>query len=239
MRYLGGKYKLRKKIGSYLNSIRESGQFYWEPFVGAASVLSEMTGTRYASDFSAELIAMWQAVQDGWVPPESVTEEEYQRARNGEYPPHLTAFIAYGCSYSGKWFGGYARNYKPGITSRRELGTAKESSRSLVRIAPFIADVTFFHSDFLNSTATLRAPALIYCDPPYASTTGYGNVGEWSSSEFWDRARTLASYGHTVVVSEYTAPQDFGCVASWNVSTDLRGDDGRQPRIEKLFMLEY
>lgn len=226
MRYLGGKYRLRKQIASYLASIRLEGQAYWEPFVGSASVLSEMTGKRYASDASKELIAMWQAVQRGWVPPDSVTEEEYALARDGHYPDRLTGFIAYGCSWGGKWFGGYARG--------ENRNYANEAGLSLVRQAPSIIDVHFENVSFLSAIAP--APrCLIYCDPPYASTTGYGNVPAWSVSDLWARVRELGDDGHTVVVSEYAAPSDFECVLEMNTSTDLRGKNGRERRIEKLF----
>ena len=226
MRYLGGKYRLRKQIASYLTSIRLEGQAYWEPFVGSASVLSEMTGKRYASDASKELIAMWQAVQRGWVPPDSVTEEEYALARSGHYPDRLTGFIAYGCSWGGKWFGGYARG--------ENRNYANEARLSLVRQAPSIIGVHFENFSFLSSIAP--APrCLIYCDPPYASTTGYGNVPAWSVSDFWARVRELGDDGHTVVVSEYAAPSDFKCVLEMNTSTDLRGKNGSERRIEKLF----
>ena len=32
---------------------------------------------RIGNDIHKELIAMWRALQDGWMPPETITEAEY------------------------------------------------------------------------------------------------------------------------------------------------------------------
>jgi hypothetical protein len=50
MRYLGGKSKIRKKVASFLESVRKPGQPYLEPFCGGGWVLQEMTGKRIAGD---------------------------------------------------------------------------------------------------------------------------------------------------------------------------------------------
>ena len=73
--------------------------------------MQEMSGVRCASDVNRPLITMYKALQDGWIPPSTVTEEmyaEYKGIQDAEDP--LTAFIGIGCSFSGKWFGGYARS---------------------------------------------------------------------------------------------------------------------------------
>ena len=82
MRYLGGKSKIRKEIASFLRSIREIGQTYFEPFVGGAWVLQEMDGKRIASDGNKALIAMYKALQNGWIPPTFVSEDEWRKWRN-------------------------------------------------------------------------------------------------------------------------------------------------------------
>ena len=42
MSYCGGKFRVRKEIGEYLNNIRKDGQAYYEPFVGSAWILSQI-----------------------------------------------------------------------------------------------------------------------------------------------------------------------------------------------------
>ena len=54
---------------------------YFEPFVGGGWVLQEMSGDRIASDGNKALIAMYQALQDGWIPPDFVSEDEYNQVK--------------------------------------------------------------------------------------------------------------------------------------------------------------
>lgn len=223
MRYLGGKSRTANQISGYLNVIRQPGQPYWEPFVGAGWVLAKIRGGDiYASDANPALIAMWQALQAGWEPPAVVTEEMHKAAKRGEYEPHLEAFIRFGCSFGGDWNGGYAR----GNTSPQMV---KNSLMRKLRM-----DAQFFHADFITCPAP--APAcLIYCDPPYDDTTGYGNVPPWNPQAFWQRVRELEGEGHTVVVSEYKAPTGFDCVVRMPTKTEIRTQNGRELRIERLF----
>jgi len=106
MQYLGGKSKIRKQIASYLESIR-GGLDYFEPFVGGAWVLQEMSGKRIASDGNDALITMYKALQGGWVPPDYVSEAEYQAVRVANNPTDpMTIFCGIGCSFAGKLWGG-------------------------------------------------------------------------------------------------------------------------------------
>lgn len=230
MQYLGGKSRTRNQIAGYLNLIRQPGQPYWEPFVGAGWVLEKVVGgPRYASDANPYLIAMWQALQAGWEPPGVVTEEDYQRAKAGDCEPHLMAFIGFGCSFGGKWFAGYARGC---VTNY-----AKTSRGSLLQSLKGIRPATFFAANFL--TCNPPAPAcLIYCDPPYDGTEGYDAVPPFDTLAFWRRVRQLESQGHTLVVSEYQAPDDFSCVVRMPTKTEMRTtNNGRELRIERLFRL--
>lgn len=245
MQYLGGKSKTRNQIAAYLNRIRQPGQAYWEPFVGAGWVLEKIKGQPiYASDANPYLIAMWEKLQDGWEPPSVVTEEEYQEAKKGNCEPHLRAFIGFGCSFGGKWFAGYARAQKTVRNhadegSRRLRRTANYARIAQSSVKPYASRLDrpcFFVADFL----TFYPPApnlLIYCDPPYQDTTAYGTVPPFDSALFWERVRQLEKDGHTVVVSEYQAPPDFSCVLEIITKTGLRTTEGKSRRVEKLFRL--
>lgn len=233
MRYMGGKSRTAKRIAEYLNLVREPWQPYWEPFVGAGWVLERIApdgGANFASDANAYLIAMWQALQAGWKPPQTVTEAEYQAIKEFPegFPPELVAIVGFGCSFGGKWFAGYARG--------ENRNWANEARRSLLQKMKRIRclDVCFYAGDFL----TMVPPAercLIYCDPPYEGKTGYGAVPDWNSGAFWEHVEALEAYGHTVVVSEYQAPHGFSEVASIQTKTDMNTTNGKERRIERLF----
>jgi len=228
MHYLGGKFRVGKQIANFLNNLRESNQPYWEPFVGAAWVLMRIKDTpNYASDIHYELIEMWKALQQGWIPPNKISENEYSLAKRGICSPELTAFIGFGCSWGGKYFGGYARD----STNRNYAQNAKNS---LLKQITQVSTTKFFQADY-SSCETPNEQMLIYCDPPYIDTTKYSMVLDYES--FWKRCKTLSLSGHTVVVSEYQAPYDWYCVLEMPTRTDYRSKDNRMiPRIERLFI---
>jgi len=225
MRYLGGKSKIRKQISAYLESVRE-GREYLEPFVGGAWVLQEMSGKRIASDGNDALITMYKALQDGWVPPDSITEETYQEyKRNQVDTDPLTAFIGIGCSFGGKWFGGYAR-------SAGKDCYAKTSKNSLLKQLPLIKDVDFRYGLFHEHNPK---GMLVYCDPPYEGTTQYGAFKSFDHTFFWNTMREW-SKKNTVIISEYKAPEDFKCVAEFNSQMGMTTGKERPVRVERLFM---
>lgn len=228
MQYFGGKARIGKYIAEYLKSIREDGQVYIEPFIGGGWVMSLMDGRRFGYDKHPYLIAMYSELQNGWIPPTSLTREKYEKAKNGEMTEHLTGFVGFGCSFAGKWFGGYAKS--------GDRNYCLNAHNSVLKKMKNMQDVKFECKDYkvLNPEG-----ALIYCDPPYHGTTQYGKVvGDFDSEEFWDKVREW-SKSNTVVVSEYSAPDDFEEVWRKETKTDIRNKNGEQEdRIEKLFRLK-
>lgn len=224
MRYMGGKARIAPKIVAYLESIRKPGQAYLEPFVGAANVISKMSGKRYGSDSHEDLILLLIAVRDGTIElPEVVSEELYKSLRHAE-PSALRGFVGFGCSFGGKWFGGYAR-------SKKEPNFAATSKRSIENKP--LKGIKFSLGDY----RTLRpAGMLIYCEPPYAGTTSFKGQ-QFDSGEFWENARKW-SRTNTVIVSEYAAPSGLECVAEFpTYSTMTQAATEGDRRTEKLFRL--
>ena len=215
MQIAGGKSRLGKRIGALITTLRGERYPlpYWEPFVGAANVTRYVEGGQVkASDANKYLIAMWKALQDGWVPPEEVPDDEYVRARDLTYrvPDHLRAFVMFGCSWGGKWGGGYAR-YSNG---RNYIG---EASRSALRKVEDLRGVVFEHADYREVEPR---GGVVYADPPYEGSTG-GEFGTppLDHDEFWLVAHDWAVRDDNVVlVSSAVAPQAlFTPVVEFNV----------------------
>lgn len=223
MQYLGGKSKTRKQISMFLESVR-NGKGYFEPFVGGAWILQEMSGKRTASDSNIALITMYRYLQKGWLPPDDISEEMYKEYKNKQdMDDPLTAFIGIGCSFGGKWFGGYAR--------QKGYNFAAGGSRALQKQLPYIKDVVFECGDYRQFTPQ---NCLIYCDPPYANVTGYKE--KFDSISFWETMRKWAE-NNIVVISEYNAPEDFRCVLEIPTKTIIRDAENRPLlSVEKLFM---
>ncbi|MGP8215254.1 MAG: hypothetical protein ACLQQ4_06805 [Bacteroidia bacterium] len=76
--------------------------------------------------------------------------------------------------------------------------------------------------------------AIIYTDPPYADATKYDFVKVFDYTEFWDIMRKW-SKDNTVLISEYSAPDDFACVREADYKVQMCAV--QQHRKEKLFML--
>lgn len=230
MRYLGGKSKIRLDLAGIIN--KEVGyNSYLEPFVGGAWVLQEITHTnRLASDINPYLITLYHELQKGWQPPDFLSLADYNRLRssNDKSDP-LVAFAGFGCSFAGKWFGGYAR-------SEGKKCYAATTKRSLLKQLPRIKEAAFSCNDYRNYTPD---NALIYCDPPYANTTQYSSCKDFNSLEFWDIMRKW-SKTNKVFISEYSAPKDFICVASFSSRMGLRENNvNNVVREEKLFTFNY
>ena len=148
----------------------------------------------------------------------------------------MTLWAGIGCSYGGKWFGGWVNDYKENRRAKngRLPNHQTESRNSLLRQSSHLEEVAFIHCSYKDLEIPERS--LIYCDPPYAGTTAYKD--KFDHVFFWQWCREMVDFwGHTVFVSEYAAPEDFICVKEILTNTQLGNgsNTGNQIKIEKLF----
>lgn len=87
-----------------------------------------------------------------------------------------------------------------------------------------------FQKDYTDITIPLGAT--VYCDPPYASTSGYLHDFDHERFLDWLRHRDFP-----VFVSEYSMPGDFVCIASIN-KTCTYSPTKNTKRAERLFVHE-
>ena len=239
MQYFGGKSRLVKHLKPIIEAElgRPEVTHYWEPFVGGGSVFCNIVTDKIkvASDACAPLIALWEHGQAGGSVPTEVSESEYAAAKRGECEPWRQAFIGFACSFGGKWFGGYARDTRGG-------NYALQGHNSLLNKArPLKTNDVFVSLDYRACVSLLcdqegDGMAVVYCDPPYAGTTGYSAVAPWDVGDFWEQCRYMAQQ-HIVLVSEYQAPADVPCVFERAVKTEIRSRTTRLDRVERLFRL--
>ena len=228
MRYQGGKSRIAQDIASVISV---GGDCFVSLFCGSCAVESKVQGfsRKILNDRHQYLIALLQGVQRGYELPESITPEQYRHIReHKDDDPTLAGFVGFGCSFGGKWFGGYARN---------ATGTnyAAQSKRSLLKDMATLQDATFVCADYRRVCIPPRA--VIYADPPYNNTTGY-HGDRFDSAEFWIAMRLLADTGHTVFVSEQEAPPDIQCVWERKFTRTLDRNKSNQFSVtEKLFFL--
>lgn len=192
------------------------------------NMLDKVVGPRLGADINPYLIAMWQAVSRGWLPPEHFTEEAYNIVRQNKdaYIPELVGYVGFALSYGGKWFGGWSRD----SAGKRDYVT--EAYKNAIQQFPLFRGVAFFCSDYL----TLEFPegSIVYCDPPYKGTTKYKN--EFDSEQFWFWVRGK-SRGNQVFVSEYEAPGDFDVLWEGKITSSLTKNTGSKFGVERLFRM--
>jgi len=227
MRYLGGKSRIAKQIIDIMSAEREEGMTWVEPFMGSGKVISQVSGRRIGADINDEMIALFKAIRGGWKPPTEVTREFYETVKNNQhnYSKHLKAFISIGCSFGAKRWDVYAQD---SIGSNYAL----RAHDSLMRLKPLIEDIELVSCDYRQLEIPKRS--LIYCDPPYANTSGYGF--EFNHDEFYQWCRNKVYEGHYLFVSEYRMPTDFEEVWSKNVFVSL-AHKGRSNKVERLYRL--
>lgn len=173
------------------------------------------------------LIDLLVGVQNGYELSEFISEEQYKYIRKHKDEDNiLTGFVGFGCSFGGKWFGGYARN-------KTNTNYALQSKKSLLKDMSTLQAACFTCQDYKD--VKLPEGCVIYADPPYNNTTGYGNE-KFDSSEFWEYARE-ASKEHLMFISEQEAPDDF--VVIWECPFTRTLDKNKQNQFkvtEKLFI---
>lgn len=226
MKYLGGKERIAKQIVEFLESERDFAQLYVEPFMGSGAIFYRMTGPKIGGDLHPDLMLMWQALQNGWTPPTELSEAEYLELKNQTESSPLRAFAGFGCSFGGKWFGGYAREKGRNFAMNAHNSLMKKKDG----LHPDWTELRQGHYGW----ATGIEDAIIYCDIPYRFTTKY--MFDFWHDDFYTWARKV-SKRNKVFVSEYQMPDDFKCVFEINRNLELKSKDGNQARVERIFTI--
>ncbi len=232
MKYLGGKSKHGEEIARVIRSKKRfGGQTIREPFCGACWVSKWLyLESVICSDNHESLICLHRAIQQGWEPPDFISEGEYieahQQWKDGICNPWI-GFVGFACSWGAKWWGGYARGHNKGVARNYCL----EAKQSLLKNRERLKYIIFEYQNYKNIDPV---DTVIYCDPPYRNTVGFhgeifDTIGFWETMRYW-------SQNNVVLISEYVAPPDF--VTIWQAEHfSMKGTDTKITT-EKLFMLE-
>lgn len=192
MKYTGGKVAVGKKWAAIIGPC----DTYWEPFCGMLGVGRHVLARRRLfSDSDRSVVSFLRALRDGWTPPTSLSEDRYYQIKeDGDEDSPIYAFAAFGCSFSGKRWGGFARD-KRGLRN-----FAGEASRACVLLSShLLKSDEFLCSDYRALEVT--GASTVYCDPPYSKTTKVGQ-GHFSEAEF-EAWLCHIKAGVNLFVSEY------------------------------------
>jgi len=232
MQYMGSKNRIAKHILPYIYDYSFQCRNYVEPFVGGCNMIDEVAPNIgmpcIGADGNSYLIAMWKALQDGWDPPRKVSREHWRSCKEAPefYPPEEVAFVGLACSFGARWFEGYASNKvncNYAATSRRVLN--KQMSK--------LAKVDFIESDYKD--LYIPPNSLIYCDPPYKGTGQY--AVNFNHEQFYDKCVDWVIEGHTVLVSEYSAPEYFNKLLEIPHFSSMSRRSNAVKRTENLYLV--
>ena len=248
MQYLGGKNRIKKDISEIINDeifrwkvknskansrsnqqICGGGGCFVSLFCGSCVIESLVNADiKILNDKHEYLIEMYKGLQNGYQLPDNLTQEEYYYIKgHKDTDKVLTGFVGFGCSFGGKWFGGYARN-------KGGTNYCGQSKRSVLKTMQGLTNANFISMDYKD--VPIPENAIIYCDPPYKDTTGYTTSKNFNYEEFWEYMRKL-SKTHKVFISEEQAPEDFECIWSKEVKRVLDVNKANiQSKTEKLFV---
>lgn len=225
MGYQGGKHYQADYICAIINTwINKTGRTVVEPFCGSLAITEKIDGIVEASDAFKPLITMYQAMINGWIPPDSISKEEYyelKKQKDSNNP--LTAFAGFGCGHKNYYFTGYTPRSGEGL----KYDKCKAFKNACIKRIESSKDrVNFTCKDYRELNPINK---IVYCDPPYINTEGYKHVGKFDTTEFWGVMDRWAE-NNIVLVSETIAPDD------WKIIWEKEYNKINGKRIERLFL---
>ena len=248
MKYLGGKNKIAKYIVKFIKDLINPDMVdgYLEPFCGSLAITVHMTDYKkvIASDIHSDLIMLWKKVQKNkFIPPKTLNEDQWKKIKEYKSPSAMKAFAGFGCSFGGKFFGGYAQKY----TNGKNEDYLKAATNSINKIKSKIENVKFYKKDYKKWTPKNM---LIYCDPPYVPSnfpvkyrTTTKKYSEFDNKKFWNVMRKWSKKNY-VFISEQNAPDDF--ISIWSKKkyrsisnskkTRYKSTTTKKYRVEHLFV---
>ena len=236
MKYMGSKRRIWKHIAPIILKDRTENQYYVEPFCGGCNSIANVSGNRMAADINPYLIGMWKGLLEGMTYPETITKETYNEAKTAYNTKDYTIFsaaelgwIGFMASYNGLFFHSYT-----GVSKSDGKDYVKASIDNIKQqIAPMKGcELRCCSYDALE----IPPDSIIYCDPPYQGTEGYGV--DFDYPKFYGWCHSMKQAGHKIFVSEYSMPPEFTCIWSMEVSNSLdRFSKVREKRLEKLFTI--
>lgn len=237
MKYMGSKNRIAKHILPFIKEYLNGDNWFVDAFCGGCNLIDKLDyPKRIANDSNKYLIELFKIIQICEITDfKYVTKDEYERIRDNKnkYSDHRVGHAGFVCSFNGKFFNGFS-----GITQTKEgiRNYQDEALRSLFKSKPKLNGVRFSDGDYKKVVMYQGLEnSVIYCDPPYANTTGYKG-SNFNHDEFWQWCRDMTAQGHKVFVSEYHAPEDFKCVWEMKVTNSLNTTKTYKP-IEKLFTI--
>lgn len=243
MVYMGSKNRIAKYLLPFLTKYLTPGRWYVEPFAGGMNMMDKVNHPlRLASDKNNYIIAMFKYLTDGGTFGTLPNQEEFVRCRKifnkigftldiDYYEVAYIGWVGAIASRVGKFYLGSSCIIK-GAEGRNFL---EEHRKNLLRQLPNLQGIIWAAGDY--DKIDIPNNSVIYCDPPYAGTTNYKASERFNHEAFWEWCRDKTAQGNDVLISEYTAPNDFIPVWKMQLTASIHPTNTHKS-IEKLFVHE-
>ena len=233
MKYMGSKRKISKYIIPIMVKNRKLDQYWVEPFVGGANLIDKIEGNRIGADVNKYIIETLKVIRDDpkKFPNKKITKEQYNFFRKNlkKFPDWYIGFLGTTNTFGSKFLGTYAKGKN---SKEKERNYSEEGCKNAIKQSPNLKGVEFICISYKD--LTIPENSIIYCDPPYKGTCGY--KVKFNHDEFFEWCRLKTREGHTVYISEYTAPEDFTCIWEKEVTVNLNNQSSKLRPTEKLFI---
>jgi DNA adenine methylase len=232
MKYVGSKSRLAKYIIPIMIKDRKKWQAWVEPFVGGGNIIDKVDGKRIGADINPHTIQALITIRDyaDKLPKNNkeFTKNDYKNLRySDDY--EFKGYAGFTLSWGSKWLCGWRFD-------KENRDYVKSAYNSALKQSIRLQGVELLCCSYQD----LKIPekSLIYCDPPYQNTHDYKIYFDYDV--FWNWCREKANKGHTVYISELSAPKDFKCIFEKKIINKLKSSSNKQTikRIEKLFKYE-
>lgn len=237
MKYVGSKSKISKDIVPIIQKYIDDNEIstYIEPFVGGANVIDKINCKyRFGSDIDTIPISLLTKCVDNPnlldTLPEMVSREYYYEVKYNKdkfEDWYYSAILLFG-SYNNRVYGGCY-----GAMATTKEGQIRnyfqESIRNFKKQIPRLKDIVFENKAYYETNAK---NCLIYCDPPYAHSIKYSQP--FDNEKFWQWCRNM-SKDNIVIISEYSAPEDFVCIWEKEIKVHIRNNK-KNMATERLFV---
>lgn len=244
MRYLGGKAKIAKKLAAAVRANTDTVKL-WEPFCGgmnATKALVDVGFEVHASDAHPALVALFDGWRRGWRPPakEALSKDGHAAAKTLPDADPLKAFYGFGLSFGGLWFGGFTgvEGFTPPTpTHPRGMRQHYYAAACSAIDTDARSAASVFRASFFDVPPEPSPGWAIYCDPPYADTTGYA-TGAFDHEAFWRRCYEWSLVGVDVFVSEYSAPSWVPALCSFAKRVTASAQGNGRVATDNLYLLK-
>ena len=235
---MGSKNRIVKELIPILTKYLTIDKWYVEPFAGGMNVIDKIKhDKRIANDKNNYLISMWKYFVDGYNFPTQIDKEYYSELRanfntNGfsdciNEENAIIGWVGFMGSCKGRFFdGGYCGG-------RKDRDFIKEHINNVLKQKDNMNGSKFSCCAYYDMV--IPNNSIIYCDPPYANTKQYSISKNFDYDRFWNWCREQTNLGNDVIISEYTAPNDFVCIWEKEITTAMNNTTTLKP-IEKLFV---